>query len=446
EECRKALCRMVIIYELSFRFVENEVNNDGSNSVAIIELSKQLTKWGTNLMGGSHLHIRCMAHIVNLIVHDGTKEANVCINRVRQAVRYIRQSPARWKKFQKCCENENLAKKSSCLDVPTRWNSTYMILNRVIDYEGAIVEYADPDIDLALHLKYLDHDMLHQIFIFLEICQVGVYLNLLISNEDHVLAKMAENMKEKFDKYWGDTEKMNKMVFIPCVLDPRHKFSTLGFALKKMLGEKGAVVKIGVRTYMESLFNEYTKPISKDKNGQCSSTEVDTSDSRFVDSRSVGGLGNFFEELQKHTSEKGGAKIEVGKSDFNVLLWWKVNPPRFPLLSEMARDVLMILVSNFIMPRLHGSNARSHVWNHYEKLKEKEDGSWTVKCVHCGRVTYHHSHKTGTASLRKHVKHCLENRNQNRQLLRIDDYWVMARPYGCCCCVERRGGAGERQR
>ncbi|KAK6791391.1 hypothetical protein RDI58_010472 [Solanum bulbocastanum] len=38
------------------------------------------------------------------------------------------------------------------------------------------------------------------------------------------------------------------------------------------------------------------------------------------------------------------------------------------------------------MPRLHGSNARSPVWNHYEKLEEKEDGSWIVKCVHSGRV------------------------------------------------------------
>ncbi|KAH0652250.1 hypothetical protein KY289_029928 [Solanum tuberosum] len=442
------------------------VDNAGSNSVVITELSKQLTKWGTNLMGGSHLHIRCMAHIVNLIVQDGTKEANVCIERVRQAVRYIKQSPARWKKFQECCEDENLAKKSLCLDVPTRWNSTYIMLNRVIEYEGAIVEYADRDIGLALHLKFVD---------------------IVDKNStDHVLAKMAENMKEKFDTYWGDTEKMNKMVFIPCVLDPRHKFSTLGFALKKMFGEKGAAVEISVRTYMESLFNEYTKHISNDKNGQCSSTEVDTSDSS-----SVGGLGIFFEELQKHTSQRGGAsskselvkyldeEIEVGKSDFDVLLWWKVNSPRFPLLSEMARDVLAIPVSSvasecafstggrildsfrssltpklvqalvclqdwlrsepqpisieedldfleqleedFIMPRLHDSNARSLVWNHYEKLEEKEDGSWTVKCVNCGRVTYYHSHKIRTASLRKHVKRCLENRNQNRQLLRVDD-------------------------
>uniref|UniRef100_A0A3Q7HPE3 hAT-like transposase RNase-H fold domain-containing protein n=1 Tax=Solanum lycopersicum TaxID=4081 RepID=A0A3Q7HPE3_SOLLC len=34
----------------------------------------------------------------------------------------------------------------------------------------------------------------------LEICQVGVYLNQLITNKDHVLAKMVKNMKEKFDK------------------------------------------------------------------------------------------------------------------------------------------------------------------------------------------------------------------------------------------------------
>uniref|UniRef100_A0A3Q7I4T0 BED-type domain-containing protein n=1 Tax=Solanum lycopersicum TaxID=4081 RepID=A0A3Q7I4T0_SOLLC len=314
------------------------VDNAGSNSVGITELSKQLTKWGTNLMGGSHLHISCMAHIVNLIVQDGTKEANVSIERVRQAVRYIRQSPARWKKFQEYCEDENLAKKSLCSDVPTRWNSTYMMLKRVIEYEGTLlssywegVKRITKFLDFNLTLKISGSRYVISNLHFLEICQVGVYLNQLISNEDHVLAKMAENMKEKFDKYWGDTEKMNKMVFIPCVLDPRHKFITLGFALRKMFGEKGAAFEIGVRTYMESLFNEYIKPVDSDKNGQFSSTEVDTSDSRSVDSRSGGEFGNFFEELQKHTSEKGGAsskselvkyldeEIEVGKSDFDVI-------------------------------------------------------------------------------------------------------------------------------
>ena len=39
-------------------------------------------------------------------------------------------------------------------------------------------------------------------------------------------------------------------------------------------------------------------------------------------------------------------ETEIGKSDFDVLLWWKVNSLIFPFLSEMTRDVLVIPVSS----------------------------------------------------------------------------------------------------
>ena len=87
---------------------------------------------------------------------------------------------------------------------------------------------------------------------------------------------------------------------------------------------------------------------------------------------------------------------------------------------------LFLCSSDFIMPQLHGSNARSPIWNHYEKLEEKEDGSWTVKCIHCDRVAYYHSHYNGTASLINHVKRFWkqETRIVNSQELITSYYFV----------------------
>ncbi|KAM3358007.1 hypothetical protein P3S68_020938 [Capsicum galapagoense] len=183
-----------------------------------------------------------------------------------------------------------LQKKSLCLDVPTRWNSTYLMLNRAIEYEGAILNYVDRDIGLAHHLEFghicvcdgdsdimdeeqpagtllsSDWDSINRIAKFLElffkltlkvsgslyitsnihflkICQVGFCLTKLISSNDSVLAHMATNMKKKFEKYWGDSTKMNKMLFIPCVLNFRHKFTTLSFALKKMFGDNAPTIE-----------------------------------------------------------------------------------------------------------------------------------------------------------------------------------------------------------
>ena len=74
--------------------------------------------------------MRCIAHILNLIVSDGLKEMNESVAHVRGAVRYVRQSPARLAKFKECALVEKIQSKSLlCLDVSTRWNSTYLMLD-----------------------------------------------------------------------------------------------------------------------------------------------------------------------------------------------------------------------------------------------------------------------------------------------------------------------------
>ncbi|OMO88249.1 hypothetical protein COLO4_20342 [Corchorus olitorius] len=36
---------------------------------------------------------------------------------------------------------------------------------------------------------------------------------------------------------------------------------------------------------------------------------------------------------------------KVSEADFDVLLWWKLNSPRFPILSSLAKDVFVVPAS-----------------------------------------------------------------------------------------------------
>ena len=96
-------------------------DNASSNEVAIDYVKKKTKERDSSLLGGEFMHTRCCAHILNLIVQSGLKSIHESIAKVRNAVRYVRASPARFEKFQECVENEKI--KAKCLlslDVSTR--------------------------------------------------------------------------------------------------------------------------------------------------------------------------------------------------------------------------------------------------------------------------------------------------------------------------------------
>ncbi|KAL0003920.1 hypothetical protein SO802_011481 [Lithocarpus litseifolius] len=106
------------------------VDNASSNDVATDYVKKKTKERDSSILGGEFMHMRCYAHILNLIVQSGLKSIHESIAKVRNVVRYMRASPARFEKFQECVENEKI--KAKCLlslDVPTRWNSTYLMLD-----------------------------------------------------------------------------------------------------------------------------------------------------------------------------------------------------------------------------------------------------------------------------------------------------------------------------
>ena len=63
------------------------VDNAASNSVALDKVKEFLKEKNDGLvLNGEMFHVRCSAHILNLIVGDGLKELSYSISSIRNAV------------------------------------------------------------------------------------------------------------------------------------------------------------------------------------------------------------------------------------------------------------------------------------------------------------------------------------------------------------------------
>ena len=71
------------------------LDNASSNDTVIQYLKRKTKDWKTTILDNEFLHMRCCAHIVNLIVCEGLKDQNKSVVKIRNAVRYVRSSPSR---------------------------------------------------------------------------------------------------------------------------------------------------------------------------------------------------------------------------------------------------------------------------------------------------------------------------------------------------------------
>jgi hypothetical protein len=75
---------------------------------------------------------------LSLIVKEGLKENDDAVKRIRAAVKYVKDGPTRMLNFKKIVDRANIAYKGIvCLDVETRWNSTYLMLEAALKYKTA---------------------------------------------------------------------------------------------------------------------------------------------------------------------------------------------------------------------------------------------------------------------------------------------------------------------
>ncbi|TMW93360.1 hypothetical protein EJD97_011831, partial [Solanum chilense] len=84
---------------------------------------------------GEFFHMCCSAHILNLIVQEGSKAAIDSLIAISESIKHVRGSDGRMQKFEQCVKQVGI-ETNLCLrlDVVTRWNSTYWMLESALPY------------------------------------------------------------------------------------------------------------------------------------------------------------------------------------------------------------------------------------------------------------------------------------------------------------------------
>ncbi|KAL4367977.1 hypothetical protein GQ457_05G008170 [Hibiscus cannabinus] len=290
------------------------VDNASSNDVTIQYLRRRITHWEGSVFDGQFLHMRCATHILNLVVKDGLKELDLSIARICGAVRFVRSSPNKLQIFKACMEEENITSKSYvCLDIETRWNSTFLMLETASKFKKAFdnlyTKGAAYCKEFMRHFGVLDDDDWRRVEAFLPFLQIFYETTLKVSVSLHVtsnsyvpqifgvrdlissycghesesIRKMAHQMKVKHDKYWGHVDNLNILLFVALLLDPRHKWGFVKWIVCDTYDFESANSLLStIKVTLKALYEFYgdAMPQSKRKKGESSTTSSTPSSTR----------------------------------------------------------------------------------------------------------------------------------------------------------------------
>ncbi|XP_042969171.1 zinc finger BED domain-containing protein RICESLEEPER 1-like [Carya illinoinensis] len=279
------------------------LDNASSNDVSVELLRTQLNIKKALLCDGEFFHLRCCAHILNLIVQHGLKEIDFAIQKVRESIKYVKGSQSRKVKFLDSTKQMSLdSKKGLRQDVPTRWNSTYLMLESAIFYRRAFSHLELTDSNFKHCPSIFDWEKIEKINSLLGVfyeatCDFSgtkyptanlyfpaiflIYFTLKrhSEGEDDYMKTMCCKMLVKFEKYWSE---FNVLLAIAVILDPRYKLHFVDFSYTKLYGDC-SIEYMNVRSKMSSLFMEYSSSSAP----TCSTTTSDSTYSRAESQSSI---------------------------------------------------------------------------------------------------------------------------------------------------------------
>ncbi|CAI0420802.1 unnamed protein product [Linum tenue] len=230
--------------------------------------------------------------------------------------------------------------------------------------------------DLFLGSKYPTANLF-----FPRICELKIRICEWMFDSNEIIQRMAESMWAKFNKYW---EVIQQILAVAIVLDPRYKLDIAEYYAEK-LGLDGSLSLSAsdIRRILGDLVVEYQSRLNGNGNNLAVGNDLPASSSNsdqgfdlFVSRRKKSRITSVTAELDAYLNEE----ILPRTSDFDILMWWKINGPKYPILQEIARDILAVPVTSVASESAFSSEGRL-LDPHRSRLHQS-----TVEALMCTRT------------------------------------------------------------
>lgn len=344
------------------RKVVSITTDNASNNISAIDMLVEELKLDSNFSFG-FLKFRCTAHILNLAVNKALTELKSLVAGIRNLVLTINGSSKRIQEFKKL--QTDLGRQSALKlveDTPTRWNSTYAMLDRALLLKDAISQAALEMDDLE-EIPYINWPQLEDLVKFL-----GPFneLTTKLSGEKYpsisiVMAANRSLMAHLADEEWIDTT---------------IKQAALAFKVKLEEYEGYLDQPIAV---MAAVLDPRLKLDCFDPAAHRFAREMLDTHVRRVDiepaeaPRSPSFFSRIF--VQPSSDEVDAYLMEPRASaTCNVSEYWANNADRYPKLSRLARTILNIQATSVACER---ANSRAGLVDTPHRSSLKDD---SIRC------------------------------------------------------------------